>query len=405
MWRTASAYMRRLHACRGHAVFEAFDPLLDAVGVADAGEFSPRIEQHDDDRLGGDARLHDQAAAGFADVAGLRQADVPLPAAHQPVGVAESNRAVAALLGIHRDAVRILGGELADQGVAVSRVDQHREVHSRGDVIRVQPGRVHEAGVAHAQLAGALVHRVDEGGGAARIGARERGGGTVLGGHQGQPQHVPPRQGHAELEPGSRALQRVHILPADRDGLVERELGVQRHDRRHQLGDGGDRHDCVGVLGVEELTVLLIDHQGHRGVQLELVLGGRKRFGYGGGRTKLRELGGELDRLRQRLGQLQAGDHRRDVRLDGGRRAALCPRGQGQAKHEQQECFSSRHMTSTVPCLLLFRPGLGCGFPQLSRISSSCVARTRADLTVGGRATLSRHRSRRHLAAKSTKNH
>jgi hypothetical protein len=23
-------------------------------------------------------------------------------------------------------------------------------------------------------------------------------------------------------------------------------------------------------------------------------------------------------------------------------------------------------MTSTVPCLLLFRPGLGCGFPQLS---------------------------------------
>ena len=70
------------------------EPLADAVGVADAREAAPRIEQHDHDRLVGDHRLHHQALAGLVDVAGLRQADLPVGGAHQRVGVHEGELAL-----------------------------------------------------------------------------------------------------------------------------------------------------------------------------------------------------------------------------------------------------------------------------------------------------------------------
>ena len=75
-----------------------------------------RIEEHHDQLAAGDLGLHHQAAAGFGDVAGLLQADLPLGVLHQTVGVAELERAVA-----DRDHVLGRGRELADERIFVAR--------------------------------------------------------------------------------------------------------------------------------------------------------------------------------------------------------------------------------------------------------------------------------------------
>ena len=80
--------LRRL-AARHHAGARiiALHPLLDAVGIADAGTFSPRVEQHDDHRPLVDCRLHHQTAPRFADVAGLAHTDIPRSVPDQRIGV------------------------------------------------------------------------------------------------------------------------------------------------------------------------------------------------------------------------------------------------------------------------------------------------------------------------------
>src|SRR5262245_43800144 len=55
--RRAAASHHAFAAWSGHAVFQALDPLFDAIGVANAGELAPRVEQDDDHRFSRDARL------------------------------------------------------------------------------------------------------------------------------------------------------------------------------------------------------------------------------------------------------------------------------------------------------------------------------------------------------------
>ena len=57
--------------------FLCFEPLLDAICVTDASELSPRIEQHDHDRIVGNGRVHHEALAGLVDETGFGQADIP----------------------------------------------------------------------------------------------------------------------------------------------------------------------------------------------------------------------------------------------------------------------------------------------------------------------------------------
>ena len=63
---------------RGRRRQRRVEPAADALGVADARVLAGRIEQHHDQLAPGQLGLHHQAAAGFGDVAGLLQADVPL---------------------------------------------------------------------------------------------------------------------------------------------------------------------------------------------------------------------------------------------------------------------------------------------------------------------------------------
>src|SRR5687768_11825380 len=113
------------------------EPLADAVGVADAREAAPRVEQHDDDRLVRDHRLHHQAFPGLADVAGLRESDLPVRRAHQRVGVHEGER----LLRIgkrHVDGAR--GRVFLDELVLRGFRHQVPQVVGAGDVAR-RPAR------------------------------------------------------------------------------------------------------------------------------------------------------------------------------------------------------------------------------------------------------------------------
>jgi hypothetical protein len=70
----------------------ALEPALDPLGIGHPGEAAEGIEQHDDHRLVEQPGLHHQALAGLVDEAGLGNADLPVGAAHQRVGVVELAR-------------------------------------------------------------------------------------------------------------------------------------------------------------------------------------------------------------------------------------------------------------------------------------------------------------------------
>ena len=130
------------------------DPAAHALGVADAAELAGGIQEHHDQLAAGDLGLHHQALAGFGDVAGLLQADVPVRVLHQPVGVVELQGAVADF-----DLVLGRGGELAQHRIVVGGVDQQRQVLRARLVAAGQAGRLDVAGVLHAQHLGLGVHQ------------------------------------------------------------------------------------------------------------------------------------------------------------------------------------------------------------------------------------------------------
>jgi hypothetical protein len=71
------------------------DPAAHALGIRNAAQFAGRIEEHHDQLATGHAGLHDEALAGFGDVAGLLHADFPVRALHEPVGVVVLQHALA----------------------------------------------------------------------------------------------------------------------------------------------------------------------------------------------------------------------------------------------------------------------------------------------------------------------
>ena len=67
-----------------------FQPMADAVGIANAGMVAMRIEQHNHHGMAGNGGLHHEALAGFIDKTRFRQADIPVALGHQGVGVVKS---------------------------------------------------------------------------------------------------------------------------------------------------------------------------------------------------------------------------------------------------------------------------------------------------------------------------
>src|SRR5439155_14466683 len=57
--------------------FAGLDPVANAKRVTEPGVAARRVEQHDDERAAADRRQHDEAFAGFTNVARFRQLDIP----------------------------------------------------------------------------------------------------------------------------------------------------------------------------------------------------------------------------------------------------------------------------------------------------------------------------------------
>jgi hypothetical protein len=53
----------------------------------------------------------------------------------------------------------------------------------------------------------------------------------------------------------------------DGDRLVHIEFGIQHHHCRHELGNGSDGRDALGVLAIQHAPGVLIQH--HRGTGLQ----------------------------------------------------------------------------------------------------------------------------------------
>jgi hypothetical protein len=136
-----------------------------------------------------------------------------------------------------------------------------------------QAGRLGETRVGHAQQLRLDVHRRDEGVQPARIGAPEGVRSPVLRRHQRQVQHLAARQAGADMQPRAAALVRVDVGLRNRQLLVERLPGVEHDERRHQLGDGGDRQHRARVLAEQDLVGVLVDHQRDAGPQIQRVIG------------------------------------------------------------------------------------------------------------------------------------
>src|ERR1700761_3484871 len=86
-----------------------FHPATDADGIGDTRVLADRVEKNNDNRATLDDGLHDQAAAGFGDVTGFLDHNVPAGVGYQGVGVAELEHAAADVHSVVR-----IGRVLAD---------------------------------------------------------------------------------------------------------------------------------------------------------------------------------------------------------------------------------------------------------------------------------------------------
>ena len=213
--------------------------------------------------------MHHQAASGLADVAGLRELDLPVLRAHQAVGVAVVERARAAAAR-GADSGAALGGVFADQRIFMRGAHEFREVGGGRDVGRRKPGRLDEAALVHVEHRGLGVHRVDESFQAAGIAVAERRCGAVLGGHEREQQQVAARDAEPAAQPRARALHADRVFLAEHDLFFEVEAAIEDHHRGHELGDRGDGHYGVGVLAEHHLAGLCILNQRDRGAQRDL---------------------------------------------------------------------------------------------------------------------------------------
>ena len=113
----------------------------------------------------------------------------------------------------------------------------------------------------HAELARLGVHRRHARGEAARVVAAKRVRRTVLRGHESEVHQVAARQVRAEEQTRETTLAAPAILGRDGNRLIERLAGLRDHERRHQLGDRGDRHGDVRAPRVQDRGAGRIEHQ------------------------------------------------------------------------------------------------------------------------------------------------
>ena len=159
---------------------------------------------------------------------------------------------------------------VTDFRVFVGGLDHPHQISRARPIFRRQAGRIREVRIAHPDQLRLRVHRFHDGRHTARVRASEQLRGVVLRRHQRQVQRLPPGQAGARTQPRLGPAVGT-ILAGNFQILIERQLGVQRHHRRHQLGDRRDRGDVVGVLLVQHLVGVLIDHERHLRPQSRIV--------------------------------------------------------------------------------------------------------------------------------------
>ncbi|MNJ72049.1 hypothetical protein D3C77_686620 [compost metagenome] len=76
---------------------------------------------------------------------------------------------------------------------------------------------------------------------------RQAGRGPVFRRHQRQQQHILAADFAVQTHPGVDPFHFWRLADIDRQHFIQRQAGIQRHHRRHQLGDRGDRHHFIGV--------------------------------------------------------------------------------------------------------------------------------------------------------------
>ncbi len=160
---------------------------------------------------------------------------------------------------------------LADDIVFIGSLDQAHQVACARPVLGRQPGGVGKVRVIHPQQSGLRIHCFDEPRYATGISAAKQLGRAILRRHQRQMQRGAAR--HFESRPQIGANPRSHhLVLRDLQFFAKRQIGVQRHQRRHQLGDRSDWKDRILVLLEQDLIRILIDDQRNRGPQIEWIV-------------------------------------------------------------------------------------------------------------------------------------
>jgi hypothetical protein len=185
-------------------------------------EFAPGVQQHDNHLALGELRLQHQAAAGVVGKAGLRQADVPVPVRHQPVGVVVRERSSANIEIVSRR-----GRIAADKIILMRGAHQFGQILGARHVGTGEAGGVVKVRTVHAQHLRLVIHGALERVDAARIGAPQGGRGAVLRGHQGHAQQLVAAQIDARFQARVRAAQRIHVFARNGDGFIQIEAGVR----------------------------------------------------------------------------------------------------------------------------------------------------------------------------------
>jgi hypothetical protein len=163
------------------------------------------------------------------------------------------------------------GGEFADQGILMRGIDHFRQVARARYIGRGQPGRILKTGIGEPQSLGLPVHGGDESLAPAGIMPRQGRSGAIFRRHQRQAQHFLARELGADLEARAGALDDNRHRPRRSSGSRSDRGRIQRHHRRHQLGDRCDRQHGAGILLEKDRAGRLVLHQYRRGLQREMV--------------------------------------------------------------------------------------------------------------------------------------
>jgi hypothetical protein len=127
-------------------------------------------------------------------------------------------------------------------------------------------------GITHPEQSCLGVHRFHEHFQPARIGTPKQLSRAVLGRHQCEVQRRVARHLHARTQ--VRTNVGSHNLAfRDRQFFVQRQVGIDRDERRHQLGDRRDRQYGMRVFLEQHFVSILIHDQCNRRLQLERILG------------------------------------------------------------------------------------------------------------------------------------